>query len=137
MTFRSKCTMLLAVLLFSCTEVERNNPYDERSKNYQKNKPSSSSNSDSNSKLGACYLSDGNEEAFCFEGIEASITRSECEEFVDAQDYDFDVEFKFLNSCPSGYVLKCPIAEIRYLYFYGEGIKGYTCDDLFKEEEYE
>jgi hypothetical protein len=131
--------MFCASLLFSCTEVERDNPYDEKSKNYQGGNQSSSSTIsssssylESNAETGACYVyyEGGYEEDYlewggwgeCIEPIAHSV----CDYLKEEAVYEV---VRFLDSCPPGYKYSCPTSAGRNIYYYGD-IDVDDCDDL-------
>jgi len=92
-------------------------PVTDRSSSSKK---ASSSSAAGGGSQGACYVSEiGSDYAFCMEPM----TRSECEEEDDDEDYNVS----YRTSCPSGYECKLEWGEMD-LYFYGEDAE-YICYD--------
>jgi len=135
----------LAVLAFSaCSTNDDDNPSSSSSSSSAikpssssagGTKPSSSSTGGSGLRSGVCYFPnvyENNDEVnydmgLCLEGITESITRSDCEDLGE----DMEATSNLLNSCPSGYKLKCiDDEEEGYYYIYGQVLadNNVTCE---------
>ncbi len=142
---------ILAVLVFSaCSNGDDNNDeYSSSAKGGSKLSSSSKgATSGPDSKSGACYLTFTGRENYlnlCAEGISRSVTRSDCDAFLEEMNADPDMPnaftAEFMNSCPSGQRLKCEGEDEEvfegtlYMYAYGSGFRGATCEDIMGDDE--